>query len=149
MWTWSLNWDEITPRIVIGTCPMTPDDLDVICAEAGLSLDATLMRVADEMATTAPEMSDEYSLTSLELGFLPERQKALENMADRCNLQAVRGMVNTMMQAERYGTPLAHSLRVLSQESRDDRMLRAEEKAARLPALLTVPITVAPRCLAH
>jgi len=121
-----------------------PDALDlmVICAEAGLSMDATLMRVADEMASSAPEMSDEYSLTSLELGFLAERQKALDNMANRCNLQAVRGMVNTMMQAERYGTPLAHSLRVLSQESRDDRMLRAEEKAARLPALLTVPMIV-------
>lgn len=121
-----------------------PDALDlmVICAEAGLSMDATLMRVADEMATAAPEMSDEFSLTSLELGFLPERQKALDNMANRCNLQAVRGMVNTMMQAERYGTPLAHSLRVLSQESRDERMMRAEEKAARLPALLTVPMIV-------
>ncbi len=121
-----------------------PDALDlmVICAEAGLSLDATLMRVADEMATAGPEISDEFSLTSLELGFLPERQKALDNMAVRCNLQAVRGMVNTMMQAERYGTPLAHSLRVLSQESRDERMMRAEEKAARLPALLTVPMIV-------
>ncbi|MDH3476099.1 MAG: type II secretion system F family protein, partial [Rhodospirillales bacterium] len=54
----------------------------------------------------------------------------------------VRGMVNTLMQAERYGTPLAHSLRVLSQESRDERMLKAEEKAARLPALLTVPMIV-------
>jgi tight adherence protein C len=121
-----------------------PDGLDlmVICAEAGLSLDATLMRVADELATAGPELSDELSLTSLELGFLAERQTALNNMSVRCNLPAVRGMVNTMMQAERYGTPLAHSLRVLSQESRDDRMMRAEEKAARLPALLTVPMII-------
>jgi len=121
-----------------------PDALDlmVICAEAGLSLDATLMRVADEMSSAGPEMADEFSLTSLELGFLPDRQKALENLASRSNLQGVRGMVNTLMQAERYGTPLAHSLRVLSQESRDERMLKAEEKAARLPALLTVPMIV-------
>jgi tight adherence protein C len=121
-----------------------PDALDlmVICAEAGLSLDATLMRVADEMASAGPEISDEFSMTSLELGFLPERQKALGNLAVRCNLPGVRGMVNTLMQSERYGTPLAHSLRVLSQESRDERMLRAEEKAARLPALLTVPMII-------
>ena len=121
-----------------------PDALDlmVICAEAGLSLDATLMRVADEMSSAGPEISDEYSLTSLELGFLPDRQKALDNLANRSTVSAMRGMVNTLMQAERYGTPLAHSLRVLSQESRDDRMLRAEEKAARLPALLTVPMIV-------
>ena len=119
-----------------------PDALDlmVICAEAGLSLDATLMRVADEMASAGPEISDEFSMTSLELGFLPERQKALENMSVRCALPGIRGMVNTLMQSERYGTPLAHSLRVLSQESRDERMLKAEEKAARLPALLTVPM---------
>ena len=121
-----------------------PDALDlmVICAEAGLSLDATLSRVSDEMAQASPEVSDEFSLTSLELGFLQERQKALLNLTERCTLSGVRGMVNTLMQAERYGTPLAHSLRVLSQESRDERMLKAEEKAARLPALLTVPMIV-------
>jgi tight adherence protein C len=121
-----------------------PDALDlmVICAEAGLSLDATLMRVADEIASAGPEISDEFSMTSLELGFLPERQKALENMSVRCNLPGIRGMVNTLMQSERYGTPLAHSLRVLSQESRDERMLKAEENAARLPALLTVPMII-------
>jgi len=119
-----------------------PDALDlmVICAEAGLSLDATLMRVADELASAAPEVSDEFSLTSLELGFLPERQKALENLSLRANLPTMRGMVNTLMQAERYGTPLAQSLRVLSQESRDERMMKAEEKAARLPAMMTVPM---------
>ncbi|MDJ0611499.1 MAG: type II secretion system F family protein [Kiloniellales bacterium] len=121
-----------------------PDALDlmVICAEAGLSLDATLSRVADEIENAAPEASDEFSLTSIELGFLPERQDALKNLALRCDLTAVRGMVNTLLQSEKYGTPLAHSLRVLSQESRDERMLKAEEKAARLPALMTVPMII-------
>ena len=121
-----------------------PDALDlmVICAEAGLSLDATMSRVADELSQAAPETSDEFSLTSVELGFMPERRKALENMAERCTLSGLRGMTNTLMQSEKYGTPLAQSLRVLSQESRDERMLRAEEKAARLPALLTVPMIV-------
>lgn len=121
-----------------------PDGLDlmVICAEAGLSLDATLKRVADELAEASPELSDELGLTSLELGFLPERKKALNNLAERTNMPAIRGMVNTLMQAERYGTPLAHSLRVLSAESRTERVLKAEEKAARLPAMLTVPMII-------
>ncbi|MGH6947812.1 MAG: type II secretion system F family protein [Kiloniellales bacterium] len=121
-----------------------PDGLDlmVICAEAGLSLDATLMRVSQEMALAAPELSDEFSVTALELSFLPDRKKALQNLAARTDLSALRGMVNTLVQSERYGTPLAQSLRVLSKESRDERVLRAEEKAARLPAILTVPMIV-------
>ncbi len=121
-----------------------PDGLDlmVICAEAGLSLDATLRRVADELAEARPELSDELGLTSLELGFLQDRRKALYNLAERTNMPALRGMVNTLMQAERYGTPLAHSLRVLSAESRTERVLKAEEKAARLPAMLTVPMII-------
>jgi len=121
-----------------------PDGLDlmVICAEAGLSLDATLRRVADELAEASPELADELGLTSLELGFLTERQKALQNLSERTNMPSLRGMVNTLMQAERYGTPLAHSLRVLSAESRTERVLKAEEKAARLPAMLTVPMII-------
>ncbi len=121
-----------------------PDGLDlmVICAEAGLSLDATMKRVSDELAVAAPELSDEMSLTSLELGFLPERRKALENLSSRVVLPAVRGLVTTLMQAEKYGTPLGNSLRVLSAEFRNERMMKAEEKAARLPALLTVPMII-------
>lgn len=119
-----------------------PDALDlmVICSEAGLSLDATMVRVAEEVESAAPEIADEFGLASLELGFLQERAQALRNLADRVELPAMRGMVNTLMQSEKYGTPLAHSLRVLSKESRDERMMRAEEKAARLPALMTVPM---------
>ena len=121
-----------------------PDALDlmVICSEAGLSLDATLTRVAQEMQKTAPELSDEFSLTGLELGFLSDRRTALQNFAERTDLTVIRGMVSTLMQAERYGTPLAHSLRVLSAESREERAMKAEEKAARLPALLTVPMII-------
>ncbi|GAB4369310.1 MAG: type II secretion system F family protein [Kiloniellaceae bacterium] len=121
-----------------------PDALDlmVICAEAGLSLDATLLRVAEEMQKTAPELSDEFSLTGLELGFLPDRRTAMQNLAKRTDLTVLRGMVGTLLQAERYGTPLAQSLRVLSAESREERAMKAEEKAARLPALLTVPMII-------
>jgi tight adherence protein C len=121
-----------------------PDALDlmVICAEAGLSLDAALSRVAREIAGSAPEIADELGLTAVELNFMPDRQQALANLIDRTMLPSVRALVGTMRQSERYGTPLAQSLRVLASEMRDERMMRAEEKAARLPAILTVPMIV-------
>jgi tight adherence protein C len=121
-----------------------PDALDlmVICAEAGLSLDSALKRVAREMALSSAEVADEFGLTSVEFGFLPDRAQALRNLVRRCNLPSVRGVVNTLLQCERYGTPLAQSLRVLSAEYRNERLMRAEEKAARLPAILTVPMIV-------
>jgi tight adherence protein C len=121
-----------------------PDALDlmVICAEAGLSLDSTLMRVSQELERASPELADELSLTGLELGFLSDRRKALQNLTMRIDLPAVRGVANTLLQAERYGTPLAQSLRVMAGESRQERVMRAEEKAARLPALLTIPMVV-------
>lgn len=117
-------------------------DLLVICAEAGLSLDAALERVSRELGEAAPELADEVGLTAVELSFLPDRTKALENLAERVPLPGVRALINTLMQTERYGTPLAQSLRVLSAELRHERMMRAEEKAARLPAVLTVPMIV-------
>ena len=119
-----------------------PDGLDllVICTESGLSMDAAFARVARELGFSSPHLADEIGLTSVELGFLPNRRQALQNLAKRTDLAAVRGVVNTLVQTERYGTPLAHSLRVLSAEFRDERMLKAEEKAAKLPAILTVPM---------
>ncbi len=121
-----------------------PDALDllVICVEAGLSLDAALARVAREFGPGAPELADEFRLTSIELGFLPERRQALDNLAKRADLPAIRALVGSLQQTEKYGTPLAQSLRVLATEFRAERMLRAEEKAARLPATLTVPMVV-------
>jgi tight adherence protein C len=121
-----------------------PDALDlmVICAEAGLSLDAALKRVAKEMALSCAEIADEFSLTSVEIGFLPDRAMALKNLMRRCDLPAIRGVINTLLQSERYGTPLAQSLRVLSAEYRNERLMRAEEKAARLPAIMTVPMVL-------
>ncbi|MGI9486289.1 MAG: type II secretion system F family protein [Geminicoccaceae bacterium] len=121
-----------------------PDGLDllVICAESGLSLDAGLERVSREIGNASPELAEELQLTSVELGFLPERRHALLNLNRRTNLSAIRGVVNTLVQTEKYGTPLSQSLRVLANEFRDQRLLRAEEKAARLPATLTVPMIV-------
>jgi len=119
-----------------------PDALDllVICAEAGLTVDAAFERVARELGRAYPELGDEFSLTSIELAFLTDRRSAFENLAYRVNLDAVRGVVTTMIQTERYGTPLASALRVLSAEFRNERMMRAEEKAARLPAIMTIPL---------
>ncbi|MGF1477077.1 MAG: type II secretion system F family protein [Geminicoccaceae bacterium] len=119
-----------------------PDALDlmVVCAEAGLSLDASLGRVANELAHSCAELADELSVTAVELAFLPERKTALTNLAMRADLQAIRAVVNTLSQTEKYGTPLSQSLRVLANEFREQRMLKAEEKAARLPAVLTVPM---------
>src|SRR6476659_7327884 len=107
-----------------------PDALDllVICAEAGLTVDAAFNRVAKELGKAYPELGDEFGLT------------AIENLAQRVDLEAVRGVVTTMIQTEKYGTPLASALRVLSAEFRHQRMMRAEEKAARLPAIMTVPL---------
>jgi tight adherence protein C len=99
-----------------------------------------LNRVAQEIGPSAPELADELALTAVELSFLPERRQALVNLENRSSLPAIRGVVNTLIQTEKYGTPLSQSLRVLSNEFRDTRMLRAEEKAARLPATLTVPM---------
>jgi tight adherence protein C len=119
-----------------------PDALDllVICAEAGLTVDAAFNRVAKELGRGYPELGDEFQLTAIELSFLTERRHAFENLAARVPLDAVRGVVTTMIQTEKYGTPLASALRVLSAEFRNERMMRAEEKAARLPAIMTVPL---------
>jgi len=121
-----------------------PDALDllVICAEAGLTVDAAFNRVAKELGRAYPELGDEFALTAIELSFLNERKMAFNNLAYRVNLEAVKGVVTTMIQTERYGTPLASALRVLSAEFRNERMMRAEEKAARLPAIMTVPLIV-------
>jgi tight adherence protein C len=119
-----------------------PDGLDlmVICAEAGLSLDATLIRVSRELESTWPELAEELGITAAELTFLPDRRQAFENLNARTDMSSIKGVVNTLTQTAKFGTPLAQSLRVLAAEFRDTRMFKAEEKAARLPALMTVPM---------
>lgn len=117
-------------------------DLMMICAEAGLSLAASLDRVARELGMTYPELAEELSLTSIELGFLPDRKKALSNLVERVDIAEVRGVAGVLIQTEKYGTPVAQALRVLAAEFRTQRMLRAEQKAARLPAIMTVPMIV-------
>ena len=119
-----------------------PDALDllVICVEAGLSLEGAFQRVTEEMIDAAPVLAEEFGLTTAELAFLPERRTPLENFADRTGLDTVKGLTTSLIQSEKYGTPLGTALRVISKENRADRVARAEQKAAALSAKLTVPM---------
>ncbi len=121
-----------------------PEGLDLltICVEAGLSIDAAFRRVSREMTSSMPELAAEFEMTAMELTYLPDRQQALENMAERSDSPAIGALVNALRQTEKYGTPLAGSLRILSQEFRQTRQSKAEEKGARMPALMTVPLMV-------
>lgn len=121
-----------------------PDALDLllICIESGMSIEPAFRRVAEEIGAQSMGLAEEMSLTAAELSYLQERRKAYENLGNRTGLDAVRGVVTALVQAERYGTPLGQALRVLSQESRDNRMAEAEKKAAALPPKLTVPMIV-------
>ena len=119
-----------------------PDALDLmlICVESGISMEAAMRRVAEEMANQSPELAEEMVLTTAELSFLQDRRTALENLGIRTQLEAVKNVTQALIQAERYGTPIAQALRVLAQEGRDERMNEAEKKAAALPPKLTVPM---------
>ena len=119
-----------------------PDALDLmlICVESGISVEAAMRRVAEEIASASTELAEEMVLTTAELSFLQDRRTALENLGNRTQLDIVRSVTQALIQAERYGTPVAQALRVLAQEGRDERMNEAEKKAAALPPKLTVPM---------
>ncbi|MCB1453145.1 MAG: type II secretion system F family protein [Rhizobiaceae bacterium] len=119
-----------------------PDALDLmlICVESGISIEAAFRRVAEEIGVQSVELAEELVLTNAELSFLQERRQAYENLANRTGLESVKSVSQALIQAERYGTPVGHALRVLSTESRDARMNAAEKKAAALPPKLTVPM---------
>jgi len=119
-----------------------PDALDLmlICVESGISVEAAFRKVAEEIGSQSVELAEELVLTNAELSFLQERKQAYENLASRTGLESVRSVSQALIQAERYGTPVAHALRVLSAESREARMTAAEKKAAALPPKLTVPM---------
>lgn len=95
-----------------------PDALDLmlICVESGISMEAAMRRVAEEMADQSPELAEEMVLTTAELSFLQDRRTALENLGIRTQLDIVKSVTQALIQAERYGTPLAQALRVLAQE---------------------------------
>ena len=119
-----------------------PDSLDLllICVESGMSIESAFRRVSAEVGTQSIPLAEELTLTTAELSYLPERRVAFENLGMRTGLDSVKAIATALIQAERYGTPLGQALRVLSQESRDQRMSEAEKKAAGLPPKLTVPM---------
>jgi len=121
-----------------------PDALDLllICIESGMSVEAGFRRVSEEVGSQSVALAEEFTLTTAELSYLPDRRQAYENLAQRTGLDGVKAVCIALQQAERYGTPLGTTLRVLAQENRDMRMSEAEKKAAGLPPKLTVPMIV-------
>jgi tight adherence protein C len=119
-----------------------PDALDLmlICVESGMSIELAFKKVSDEIGTASADLAEELVLTNAELSFLQERKQAYENLSNRTGLDSVKSVMQALTQAEKYGTPVATALRVLSAESRDMRLNEAEKKAAALPPKLTVPM---------
>jgi tight adherence protein C len=119
-----------------------PDALDLllICVESGMSVEAAFRRVSQEIGTQSIPLAEEFTLTTAELSYLPDRRQAYENLAKRTDLDGVKAVSVALQQSERYGTPLGTALRVMAQENRDMRMSEAEKKAAALPPKLTVPM---------
>jgi tight adherence protein C len=121
-----------------------PDALDLllICIEAGMSVEAAFRKVSQEIGEQSIPLAEELVLTSAEMSYLQDRRQAYENLGTRIGLDGVKAVTGALIQAERYGTPVASSLRVMAQENRDMRMNEAEKKAAALPPKLTVPMIV-------
>src|SRR5580704_16301612 len=119
-----------------------PDALDLllICVESGMSVEAAFLKVSQEIGSQSVPLAEEFTLTTAELSYLQDRRQAYENLAKRTDMEGVKSVCMSLQQAERYGTPLASTLRVMAQENRDMRMSEAEKKAAGLPPKLTVPM---------
>ncbi len=119
-----------------------PDALDLllICVESGMSIELAFRKVSTEIGGQSVPLAEEFALCTAELSYLAERRQAYENLAHRTGLEGVKSVSTALIQAERYGTPLGTALRTLAQESRDQRMMEAEKKAAALPPKLTVPM---------
>ena len=119
-----------------------PDALDLmlICVEAGMSIEAAIQKVSQEIGGSSIDLAEELSLLAAELSYLPDRRVAYENLGKRTNHPGVKSVATAMTQAESYGTPLGAALRVMAKENRDLRLSAAEKKAAALPAKLTVPM---------
>jgi tight adherence protein C len=119
-----------------------PDALDLllICVESGMSVESAFRKVSQEIGNQSIALAEELTLTTAELSYLQDRRQAYENLAKRTDLEGVRAVCVSLQQAERYGTPLGQTLRVMAQENRDMRMMEAEKRAAALPPKLTVPM---------
>ncbi len=134
--------DRLIKRRQLAITRAFPDAIDmmVVCAEAGLGVDAALKRVTSEMFEIGPEIAEELAIMLVELNFFDEREKAFTNFHKRISGMQARSFANTLMQTEKYGTSISHSFRVLSEEFRKDRMSMAEEKANSLAVKMTLPM---------
>jgi tight adherence protein C len=121
-----------------------PDSLDLmlICVESGMSIEHAFRKVGQEIGVQSVPLAEEFALATAELSYLPDRRTAYLNLAARTGLDSIKQIATVLIQAEKYGTPLGTALRVTAQESRDQRMMMAEQKAASLPPKLTVPMIV-------
>nr|WP_248286863.1 type II secretion system F family protein [Brevundimonas pishanensis] len=121
-----------------------PDALDLllICVESGMSIEAAIQKVSQEIGTQSLELAEELSLMSAELSYLPDRRMAYDNLARRTQHPGIKSVATAMTQAETYGTPLSTALRTMAKENRELRLAAAEKKAAALPAQLTVPMII-------
>src|SRR6202022_3279561 len=117
-------------------------DLLLICVESGMSIEHAFRKVSNEIGGQSIPLAEELTLSTAELSYLPDRRMAYDNLSFRTGLDQVKSVMTALNQAERYGTPLGTALRVLAQESRDQRMNEADKKAAALPPKLTVPMIV-------
>ncbi len=117
-------------------------DLLLICVESGMSIEGAITRVSAEIGMQSPELAEELTLTNAELSYLGDRIKAFDNLGKRTAMETVKSVTTSLIQSERYGTPMGSALRVLAQENRDLRMQAAEKKAASLPPKLTVPMVL-------
>ncbi len=121
-----------------------PDAMDLllICVESGMSIEQAFRKVSQEIGIQSIPLAEEITLTTAELSYLPDRRSAYENLYRRTGIDSIKQIVTVLVQAEKYGTPLGLALRVLGQESREHRLLLAEQKAAGLPPKLTVPMII-------
>ena len=119
-----------------------PDALDmmVICAQAGLALEAAIERVAIEFAAANADVAQELAVCASEMRIGADRRSALQALGERTGLDSMKRFAATLIQTMQFGTPLTHALRVLASEMRTDNLTKYEEKAARLPVLLTFPM---------
>lgn len=119
-----------------------PDALDMmlICVQGGIGLEQTVNRIAEEIVEHSETLAEELGVLSAEMAMLNDRRAALQDFARRVGSGAAKSFATALIQAEQYGTSVSTAMRVMSEELRDDRMARAEQKAASLPPKLTIPM---------
>jgi tight adherence protein C len=137
---WALDWVRRSHAAALQRGLPDALDLLVVCAEAGLGLESAVDRIALEMRRSNPAVAQEFAILGHELRMSSDRSAALLKMGERTGLENFQRLAGTLAQTLRYGTPLGQALRVLAAEMRDERMIRLEERAARLPVLLTLPL---------